>query len=151
MEFRHVVYSKQDRDIEYQCGYVKWKSAFPNKSQDDMKELQYQLSPRMTSYDSNDQYLHVFKLPQGIEFIENECFAGYNTVQQIILPNSVRFVGKGCFAGSDSLESVILSSSMTSLPDNCFANCSNLKEVIGLENIKLRGVDCFKNCVLLKL
>ena len=59
-------------------------------------------------------------LPENLERIEEEAFAGDSSVTHVKIPDSVSFIGENAFAGCGSLGTVMIPETVTGIQENAF-------------------------------
>ena len=72
--------------------------------------------------------LKSLQLPNSIELIENDAFAGTGLIQ-LVLPEGLEVVDNGAFYDCLSLEKLYISSTVRRLGNNAFGGCDSLKGV----------------------
>lgn len=75
-----------------------------------------------------------FVVPETVEHIGENCFAGCSKLTNIVLHDGIKSFGAGAFAGT-SITEILLPSAITSLPDECFSH-SSIKRFITASNAK---------------
>ena len=71
-------------------------------------------------------------------------------IKMITVEDGVTDIGNSAFAGFTSLESVILPESLTAIGSNAFIGCSSLKSVNIPEKVRIIGDGAFKDCTQLR-
>lgn len=70
------------------------------------------------------------EIPDGVETIEPNCFAGCEKLSQVRFPSTLRAVGKGAFERCRNLAALELPDSADKLGESAFAECSSLTSVV---------------------
>lgn len=68
-------------------------------------------------------------LPEGLEDLPPEAFAGCGKLEDVRLPESLRSIGMRSFAGCRALNAVAIPRNVREIPRYCFQGCWNLTEV----------------------
>lgn len=89
-------------------------------------------------------------VPNTVETICKDAFAGNTKVKKLVLPNSVKKIEAYAFWGCDGLESVALGSGLTEVGDYVFAGCKGLRQMTLPANVKAVGAQAFGDCVNLR-
>lgn len=89
-------------------------------------------------------------VPDTVETIGKDAFAGNTQMKKISLPKSVKKIEAYAFWGCDSLESVVLGSGLTEVADYAFAGCKGLRQMTLPANIRAIGAQAFGDCVNLR-
>ena len=87
-----------------------------------------------------------YEVPQGIQQIKFDAFAGCRFLTTIELPDSVTSIGDFAFAGCSSLTSIELSDSVTSIGDGAFSWCSSLTNIELPDSVTSIGDGAFSPC-----
>lgn len=88
----------------------------------------------------------VIVVPEGVEYIPTESFAGLEGPLTVQLPASLRKIGKGAFKKCLGLTRIDILEGVRRIPDYCFADCKNLKEVVLPEGLVEIGQYAFECC-----
>lgn len=88
----------------------------------------------------------VIVVPEGVEYIPKETFAGLEGPLTVRLPASLRKIGKGAFKKCLGLTQIEIPEGVRRIPDHCFADCENLKEVVLPEGLVEIGQYAFECC-----
>ncbi len=97
-----------------------------------------------------DSDVREFAVPEGVSFIDSECFANNARIEHVILPASLRDIGVGAFAGCTSLRSINIPEGVTRLRKSTFTGCHSLYEVTLPESLIGIGEWAFRDCPALK-
>ena len=71
-----------------------------------------------------------YTIPNSVTSIENNAFAGCNSLTSVTIGNSVSFIGNFAFYMCRNLTSVNIPSSVTYIEDGAFSLCISLAEII---------------------
>ncbi len=85
-------------------------------------------------------------LPQGIESIEQNTFAGAKKLKQIEIPAEVTVIGANAFDGCAQLQTVTFenASQLTTIGSAAFSGCSSLQAVTFPDGLESIGANAFK-------
>jgi len=96
-----------------------------------------------------------FTIPYGITTIDDNCFAGFSRLENIIIPSSVTKIEYQGFVGCSSLRTVTFArgSKLEIIGKNAFAFCNNLTTIDLTQTPRLReiGDTAFLACSALDL
>ena len=93
-----------------------------------------------------DEITGKLSLPEGIESIGDNAFAGCTQIKTVELPSSVKVIGKNAFARCTNLEKISLQDGLIEIGDWAFKNCSLLTYIICPGSLEKIGVYAFYNC-----
>ena len=85
-------------------------------------------------------------IPDNVEVIGRECFAGKNSVSSVIIPNGVKQIELFAFKECKKLEEVSFPDTLKEIGDFAFSECVELKKVVLLDNIEYIGEYAFSCC-----
>lgn len=85
-----------------------------------------------------------YEVPASVTTLENGCFAGAETLQEIKFHNGVVNWGDGTMQACVGLKKVTLPSNMTKLPDATFMQTSSLNEITLPESLEDIGPSAFQ-------
>ena len=91
-------------------------------------------------------------IPNTINTIEREAFAGCSSLTSVAIPNSVTKIGNGAFKGCTGLTSITIPDSVTNICYSAFKDCSSLTEItipVSVTELGWSG-EIFANCTGLK-
>lgn len=89
--------------------------------------------------------LEKIELPEGLEEIGQNAFAGCFKLRQIQIPDSVRILGEFAF-DSCAFSTINLPEGITEIPIGLFADCKNLKGVVLPGSLTSIGDVAFRGC-----
>lgn len=101
----------------------------------------------MELFAKNDELRSVM-LPEGVEDIEDRCFADCGSLESVNLPVSIRRLSYEAFRGCTSLRAVTFHKHVREVGDYCFYLCKSLRSVTfdaGCHDVTL-GFNCFQEC-----
>ena len=111
--------------------------------------------PKHLKYIGNDCFreskLRFAELPDGLEAIGANCYAGCQQLIAVTMQDSVKRIGKAAFSSCPTFSRIRLSQTLTELPDNCFYGCERLKEVTMPEACTTLGKNCFAGCASMQM
>jgi len=90
-------------------------------------------------------------LPNSIESISDEAFAGCSNLQKVHLPRQLKHIGAGAFRNCSSLRGIEIPASVDSINSEAFAGCENLEEIKLPSGINKIGAKVFLGCGKLTL
>ena len=131
MNFKHIIYTKEDRNIEYKKGHDEWYDETFGK----MKYLNEQDYQSMMEFASHSHFSHDFEIPEGVHEIQSECFSWYNDLCSITLPKSLTKICEKCFAGNMKLEEIVFPQNVKILENDVLRDCICLNKVQFPQNI----------------
>lgn len=99
------------------------------------------------NYFKRNQYENITFAPD-IEKIKNFHYS--KMLKSVFVPNTVDEIEENCFSGCETLEEVILSEGITKLGDSAFSECKNLKRITIPKSVKVIGRFCFSDCINLE-
>ena len=70
-----------------------------------------------------------YTIPEGVEKIGNNAFAGCKILDSVIIPKTITEIGIGAFSGCEQLTRLLLPESIVSVGQNAFYGCTALKEI----------------------
>lgn len=85
-------------------------------------------------------------LPEGLTYIGNYAFFGFENVSKLNIPSTVRSIGHGAFSVWKSLKEVNIPNGVTSLGGWVFASCTSLEKVNFPSTLTSIEYECFLNC-----
>lgn len=85
-------------------------------------------------------------IPEGVQSIGREAFAGCAYLTSVELPSSLRTIAPRAFAGCTSLQRIVIPEGVLTIGDEAFAGCAKLSEVQLPASLKTLGVDVFAGC-----
>lgn len=95
-----------------------------------------------------EEQIYELTVPEGVEEIADNAFAGLQTLCRISLPSSLKKIGKNAFSGCFALEAVSLPEGLEALGEGCFSGCWSLTKMVipaGVEQIPDRAfAGCFR-------
>lgn len=97
---------------------------------------------------SEFSFLEQIDLPEGLEEIGHNAFAGCFKLRELQIPDSVRILGKYAF-DSCAFCKINLPEGVTEIPEGLFAECKNLKGVILPDSLTCIGAVAFRGCTSL--
>lgn len=71
-------------------------------------------------------------------------------MKDIEIPDGITYIDEDCFKGLSNLETVKLPNSLLAIGHEAFSGCKNLKEINIPDNFKSFGAGVFNNCINLK-
>ncbi len=86
-----------------------------------------------------------FKIPEGVEIIEEAAFQICDKITAISIPDGVTKIRMGAFSGCSSLTRLILPDGVKSIGGYAFQNCTSLEELVipdGVTSIGGYAFDC---------
>ena len=86
-------------------------------------------------------------VPDTVEVIGEDAFAGNTEIELVVLPNSVKKIEAYAFWGCEKLDNVVLGKGLTEVGDYVFTNCKGLKKISIPSNIRSIGIKAFADCV----
>lgn len=89
--------------------------------------------------------LKTVRLPETMEEIPKNFFAGCTSLKEITIPDSVRIYGNSAFKACTSLETINHSNNVAIVRDNCFLNCSALTSQLP-DSVQYIGKAVFDGC-----
>ena len=69
-------------------------------------------------------------LPDTLESIGSNAFAGCTALRGIFIPEGVTYIGTDAFAGCTALEAICIPSSVEYIESGAFENCSSLHYIL---------------------
>ena len=103
-----------------------------------------------SSFVDNCQNIVGFKLPDTIETIEREAFAGCTSLTNIVIPDRVTSIQSDAFQGCTSLTAISIPDSVTTIYSKAFKDCANLEDVTLSNSLTRIDSDLFYNCINLR-
>lgn len=88
----------------------------------------------------------VVSVPDGVEKIGEEAFAGNSDIKSLKLPNSLQTISYSAFSDCSSLESVEIPKSVTVIDNSAFSNCKSLNSFSVKGNLEHLGAAVFAGC-----
>ncbi len=98
----------------------------------------------------NNKLVKELVIPDGVEFISDYAFYGYDYLTSITIPSSVTSIGDSAFAGCTSLASVTIAKGVTSIGSSAFLGCGLTSVTIPSSVISI-GSGAFSGCKDLSL
>ncbi len=92
-------------------------------------ELQDRYSPDGVSLIRCPKHTIKYTIPEGVERIGNNAFAGCKILDSIVIPNTIKEIGIGAFSGCEQIRRVLLPESIVSIGQNAFFGCKALNEI----------------------
>ncbi len=89
-------------------------------------------------------------LPESLQTLPNNAFAGCKSLISICLPDSVDYFGYETFKDCTSLREVKLPASIRYIPDSTFNNCNSLTTIQIPDSVAFIGYNAFRGCTSLK-
>lgn len=89
-------------------------------------------------------------VPEGIERIAEEAFAGNEAVDRVILPKSVREIGAYAFRDCLLLQTIVLPEGLLRIGPGAFQNCVKLIRVCLPKQVTSVEPETFKHCKVLR-
>ena len=100
---------------------------------------------------TNDDRVYELVIPEGVEELEDNAFAGLETLNKITLPASLTRIGAHAFDGCISLKEIVVQAkSMTEIGAAAFMGCSELTSITIPEGIAEIAGSTFEQCRKLK-
>lgn len=93
----------------------------------------------------------VIVVPEGVEYIPKETFAGLEGPLTVRLPASLRKIGKGAFKKCLGLTQIEIPEGVRRIPDHCFRVCNNLDCITISPNVKSIGAGAFQSASIRNL
>ena len=87
-----------------------------------------------------------YKIPETVEIIVEEAFAGCYDICDIVLPLSLREIGYAAFASCKSLKQITIPYSVVRINGCAFSNCTSLKNIILPSGLSHIGWWAFSDC-----
>lgn len=85
-------------------------------------------------------------VPDGVEEIGEEAFAGNTTLESVTIPSSVKKISYGAFYACTSLKRISIPKGVEELGNAVFAGCSNLSSASLGKDLKTVGYGIFVGC-----
>lgn len=89
-------------------------------------------------------------VPEGIEYIAEEAFAGNEAVDRVILPKSLKSIGAYAFKNCLLLQTVMLPEGLEEIGRGAFANCVKLIRLHLPDPVTKVEAETFKHCRVLR-
>lgn len=89
------------------------------------------------------------KLPKALVTLAADAFYNCSALTEVTLPDKVNEIDEGAYAGCTSLEKFTMPDSVTIIEKELFKNCESLTEVKLSDNISEIPANTFENCYLL--
>ena len=86
-------------------------------------------------------------VPNTVEVIGEDAFAGNTHIELVVLPDSVKEIEAYAFWGCENLDCVVLGGGLTEIGDFVFANCKGLKQMTIPSTVRSIGMQAFVDCV----
>lgn len=93
--------------------------------------------------------LETLELPEGLEEISLNAFAGCFRLRELRIPDSVRILGEYAF-DSCAFSTLRIPEGVTEIPEGLCVDCKNLKEVILPRSVTSIGASAFRGCTSLR-
>ena len=84
-------------------------------------------------------------IPEGVQFMEPECFADCSWLEEVTLPSGIRNIGAAAFADCSSLIAVNIPTSAQSIDSGAFLQCEALKDIQIPEGVETICEHAFQN------
>lgn len=91
----------------------------------------------------------VVNLEEGITYIPDYAFYGYNGFEEFALPDTVTSIGKYAFSNTNFSE-IVIPDSINTLGAYAFSSCSNLETVTLSSSVTSSATNVFSSCSNLK-
>lgn len=101
------------------------------------------------AFKSNKRIKNVV-LPNEIEFIDVDAFAGCSKLESIHIPSTVKNISFGAFYDCIKLKNIEIPGSVYSICDNAFTGCETLENVTLSYGLIEIGAYAFSNCIKIK-
>ena len=85
-------------------------------------------------------------LPNSLQTIGPNAFAGCRNLTSIVIPDAVTSIGDAAFGSCQSLSSVALSNSLQTIGPNAFSDCSSLTSIVIPDGVTSIGGRAFSAC-----
>ena len=82
----------------------------------------------ITASSEKSTYISRMAIPEGIEYIAESAFEGFENLRSVKIPESVKKINANAFNGCKNLESICSSNKNITAGMNAFKNCTNLDE-----------------------
>ena len=89
-------------------------------------------------------------VPEGVEVIGEEAFAGRRALRAVTLPGTLRRIGTRAFQKCTALAEVFLPDSLEEIGTEAFNGCSSLEHVVWGEGLRLIRPRAFWSCIRLR-
>ncbi len=107
-----------------------------------------EISNNAFSAEKNPQapYIKSIVIPNSVESIGDNAFAGCSNLKSVTIPESVRSIGSSAFSKCESLTSIIIPESVKSIGDGAFSECKSLTSIVIPESVRSIGDSAFSEC-----
>lgn len=114
----------------------------PKKMRDDGFVLQN----GQLHHDGTDCQLIDLRVPEGVSFIDNDCFAHSERLRKVELPKSLKEIGVAAFADCRELRSVSIEDGVSRIRKLTFFGCENLSHINIPSTVTSIGEWAFRDC-----
>lgn len=90
-----------------------------------------------------------YKVPEGVEIIGDEAFAGRYDLKKIQLPSSLKIIGNYSFSNCINLQHIIIPEGLKMIGNSAFHKCYNLWDIKLPNSLLSIGNFTFYNCAAL--
>ena len=90
--------------------------------------------------------LSEIELPEGVEKLDPNVFAGCVTLENITLPSTLTTIGSGAFSGCSNLQEITIPEGVTTIEPNAFSGCTSLESVTLPSTVTSIGEGAFNGC-----
>ena len=80
-------------------------------------------------YDTEENEIRDYEIPEGVTSIGDGAFKGYASLSSVTIPKSVTSIGVNAFRNCDNLVSVKMGKNVSSIGDYAFYNCYSLQSI----------------------
>lgn len=87
-----------------------------------------------------------YKIPDGVESIEEYAFHNNQKIENLVMPDSVTTINEHAFHGMKSLKKFNISKAITKIPIYAFADCDSLEWVAVQDHIREINYRAFYDC-----
>ena len=93
--------------------------------------------------------LEEVNIPDGVTKIGDSAFYGCSSLDHVMMPDTVADMGEQVFSHCGSLKDIRLSEALTEIPAESFYNCTSLEEIVIPDHVTVIGRQAFEGCALL--
>ena len=105
---------------------------------------------RIGRYSFCNAALKEINIPNKVETIDMNAFAGCSKLKDISLSNNLKMIGNSAFAMCSSLEKIVIPNKVKAFGSSMFNECKNLKEIVFPKSLTVIPVSAFRKCNSLK-
>lgn len=91
-----------------------------------------------------------YAIPEGVVYLEDECFLGCKQMTDISIPLTVSYIGYSSFYACEGLKEVVIPDSISYVYKHAFSLCKNLESVVVGKNVETIHNRTFWGCENLK-